>query len=158
MVDRSARGGGEMTAADRSPAKAPRYAGPPTMGLSMQAVRVRFVDPAARYDERARAYRARQQAKRMSAPIRVAQVVDGDTLSVLLTIDATRTVLEPGGTAVTVALTPDKATVLDLDLYEANREPIRCDFDDRYSVVVVDGAQLCDRHARSLDHSRQASS
>ena len=53
-----------MTAADRSPAKAPRYAGPPTMGLSMQAVRVRFVDPAARYDERARAYRARQQAKR----------------------------------------------------------------------------------------------
>ena len=44
----------------------------------------------------------------MSAPIRVAQVVDGDTLSVLLTIDATRTVLEPGGTAGHCGLDPGR--------------------------------------------------
>lgn len=46
----------------RRPAKAAVYAGPPTMAWSLRAHRVRFVDAGTEYDQRARAYRARQQA------------------------------------------------------------------------------------------------
>ena len=47
------------------------YAGPPTPGWALRANRVVRSDRAAEYDERARRYRERQQARRIRALARL---------------------------------------------------------------------------------------
>ena len=53
-----------------------------------------------------------------------------------------------------VTLTPKQADEVGADLYEAGIIPEQCRYCETFSVVVVDGEELCHRHARALDHSQ----
>lgn len=57
----------------------------------------------------------------------------------------------------TVALTPVQAEALLADLHEATVLPQQCMACESFSVVTVEGLELCQVHAAARDHSVEAS-
>lgn len=51
----------------------------------------------------------------------------------------------------TWTLTPTQAVTLSLDLSEATTRPDECDYCHSYSVVTVEGVDMCHRHAAAHD-------
>ena len=51
----------------------------------------------------------------------------------------------------TWTLTPKQAEALEVDLYEATTQPGQCAYDEKYSVVDIDGIPMCHLHAAAHD-------
>jgi hypothetical protein len=98
--------------------------------------------------------------------ITVRQVVTGDTYTVRLTLDPgpilaafapglsraqTASLAEAFDGLFQIQLTPDECDALASQLYEAAIEPARCEHDEAFSVVVVNGIDLCRGCASALD-------
>lgn len=82
----------------------------------------------------------------MKLPISVTQIVDGSAYVIEVRIAET-----------VIALTPAEAEEAGGLLYEGSIEPDRCRFCEHFSTIKVDGDDLCSRHAKALDDSREAS-
>jgi len=57
----------------------------------------------------------------------------------------------------TWTLTPAEANVLDVDLYDACAVPEQCAYDEKFSVVVIDGIPMCHGHAAAHDRAVEES-
>jgi len=57
----------------------------------------------------------------------------------------------------TVTLTPDQAEALGGDLYEATILPEQCHYDEKYSVVKIEGVDMCHVHAAAHDRAVEES-
>jgi len=57
----------------------------------------------------------------------------------------------------TWTLTPAQAVVLEADLYEATSPPGQCAYDEKYSVVDIDGIPMCHGHAAAHDRAVEES-
>jgi len=56
-----------------------------------------------------------------------------------------------------VTLTPDQAEALGGDLYEATILPEQCHYDEKYSVVKIEGVPMCHGHAAAHDRAVEES-
>lgn len=90
----------------------------------------------------------------MTAPVKVARVIDGDQFSVVISLDPARLDLtKPGHLSVTLSAL--EAGLLEQELYEQASPPEQCSLDERYAVVTVDGNPYCQEHARAYDDRAQ---
>lgn len=56
----------------------------------------------------------------------------------------------------TVTLSPGQAGIVESALYYATGEPEKCEHDENFATVVVDGVNLCGAHANALDLTGRA--